>query len=65
MPWGGPTVYAETLARCADIGVRPQVLATAFDVDDPSDLGRLAALIASGGVDLPHTRAALARAGLS
>jgi len=65
MPWGGPTVYTETLARCAGIGVQPQVLATTFDVDGPSDLARLAALIDSGGVDLPHTRAALARARLS
>lgn len=63
--WGAATVYAETLARCATIGVQPHVLAATFDVDGPSDLARLAALIASGDADLPHTRAALARAGLS
>jgi rSAM/selenodomain-associated transferase 1 len=65
MPWGSDTVYAETLARCDALGVRPRLVAPAFDVDEPADLTRLAASIATGAIELPRTREVLARAGLS
>jgi hypothetical protein len=65
MPWGGATVCAETLARCDALGLPPRLLAPTFDVDEAADVARLARLIAAGTVDLPHTRSALAQAGLS
>jgi rSAM/selenodomain-associated transferase 1 len=41
MPWGGGTVYAETLARARARGRRVAVLPSWFDVDRPADLMRL------------------------
>lgn len=42
-------------------GLRLQLLAPSFDIDEPEDLRRLARMIESGEVDLPHTAAVLAR----
>jgi uncharacterized protein len=41
MPWGGTSVYAETLARARAHGRRLAVLPSWFDVDRPADLTRL------------------------
>src|SRR5688572_4893851 len=63
--WGGPGVYAATLARCVALDLEPLLLPVTFDVDEPADLRRLARLVARGDVVLPATEAALVRAGIS
>ena len=63
MAWSTATVAEETLARCRALGLRAQVLAGWYDIDDAAALGRLEAELAAGPPDLaPHTRAALAAA---
>jgi rSAM/selenodomain-associated transferase 1 len=59
VPWGGRTVLATTRARAAALGLRTSLLAPLFDVDEASELARLAALIAGGAVRLPRTGALL------
>jgi glycosyltransferase A (GT-A) superfamily protein (DUF2064 family) len=63
--WGGPRVLESTTARLAALGVAYSTTAPCFDVDEHADLMRLAALVRRGAVALPHTAAALGRAGLS
>jgi rSAM/selenodomain-associated transferase 1 len=63
--WGGPHVLASTTAQLAALGVAYHTTAPCFDVDEQADLVRLAALVRRGAVALPHTAAALVRAGLS
>jgi rSAM/selenodomain-associated transferase 1 len=63
--WGGPRVLASTTTRLAELNVAYRTMAPCFDVDEQADLLRLAALVRRGTVVLPHTAAALARAGLS
>lgn len=56
-----PRVYAETARLVAAQGLDLAVLEPCFDIDEPSDLEALAALIHSGAVELPHTGAVLGR----
>ncbi|WP_339522449.1 TIGR04282 family arsenosugar biosynthesis glycosyltransferase [Pseudomonas sp. EA_35y_Pfl2_R111] len=44
MPWGTERVFAITLQRLQQLGWRPALLTTLWDVDRPEDLSRLAAL---------------------
>lgn len=44
VPWGGATVYEETLRRLEALGWRWRALRTLWDVDRPEDLERLRAL---------------------
>ncbi|MGB7542815.1 MAG: TIGR04282 family arsenosugar biosynthesis glycosyltransferase, partial [Burkholderiales bacterium] len=41
IPWGGPTVLAETRWRIARLGLRSRELPALWDVDRPEDLERL------------------------
>jgi hypothetical protein len=65
MTWSTAQVAAETLRRCAGLGLRVAGLPTWYDVDDAPGLARLQAeLSASGGLPVTsarHTRAALDR----
>ena len=62
MPWSTGHVAAETLRRCAALGLRTRLLAPWFDVDDAASLARLRADLESAPRDVaPHTRAALDR----
>jgi rSAM/selenodomain-associated transferase 1 len=63
--WGGPRVLPCTEARLKDLGVAYRLTERGFDLDEPADLHRLAALLAAGTMRLPRTAAALARVGLS
>jgi uncharacterized protein len=54
------SVFAETCARAAALGLRMRVVAESFDVDEAEDLEQLQAVIAGGGVKLPHTAEVLA-----
>ena len=54
VPWGGETVYEETLRRLEALGWRWRALRTVWDVDRPQDLERLRALRFSSG---PRPRA--------
>ena len=38
--WGGPDVWQQTCSRIAALGLRCQVLATGYDVDQPQDYRR-------------------------
>ena len=44
IPWGGATVYTETLRRLARLGYRSRSLRMLWDVDRPEDLERLRSL---------------------
>jgi rSAM/selenodomain-associated transferase 1 len=57
---GTASVFAETLAQAARLGLRVARQPETFDIDLPSDLDALAALLARGAVVLPATAAALA-----
>jgi hypothetical protein len=69
--WSTPDVLAETLSRVAALGLRHVLLEPDFDVDEPDDLVRLSALLATdagAAAELPATAAAMERiaaAGLS
>src|SRR5579883_1458056 len=39
--WSTERVFAQTLARCAELGIAPYVLAPWYDVDDAAGLARL------------------------
>jgi rSAM/selenodomain-associated transferase 1 len=56
-------VFAQTRSLLDARGLRAQILVPSFDIDEPEDLRRLAKLIESGEVELPHTGAALAQRG--
>jgi hypothetical protein len=55
IPWGDSSVFAETMDRAADLGLRVHVTAGTFDVDEPDALEELRALLRRGEVELPHT----------
>jgi uncharacterized protein len=62
IPWSTPTVYAATLNRARDAGLRTVELDPWYDVDDAASLERLRReLLGEGeiGDEAPHTRAAL------
>lgn len=61
-----PRVFAETLARSAELGISPELLPATFDVDEAADLRQLARALACGhpAAASPHTRAALRRLGI-
>lgn len=60
-----PRVFAETVARAAALGITVARLPEIRDVDELSDVRRLAvALARPAGEEAPHTRAALAGLGL-
>lgn len=54
-----PEVFEQTCALIGARGLRLHVLSPSFDIDEPTDLRRLADLIRAGEVDLPHTAAVL------
>lgn len=58
--WGTSTVLAATEANLARAGLRVRRLPRTFDVDDPTGLEALRALLATGTVALPATAAVLA-----
>ncbi|HEX2253804.1 MAG TPA: TIGR04282 family arsenosugar biosynthesis glycosyltransferase [Thermoanaerobaculia bacterium] len=59
--WSTGTVFAETLARCRELGLEVALLPRGMDVDEPADLARLAGRLAAGdGPECPRTRALLA-----
>lgn len=60
---GTPKVFAQTRSLLDSCGLRVQILAPSFDIDEPEDLRRLAKLIESGEVELPDTGAVLAQRG--
>ncbi len=57
--WGTPVVLEQTLARAASLGLCPHLLPPSFDIDRPEDLDALRAILSRGGIELPHTAAAL------
>jgi len=59
IPWSTSAVLAATIARAEAGGLRTHLLPGSFDVDEPSDIARLAALLARGDVSLPRTAAVL------
>jgi rSAM/selenodomain-associated transferase 1 len=61
---GTANVLADTLARAATLGLSTRVLDETFDVDELEDLRDLAALIAAGTVELPHTATVLRAVGI-
>jgi uncharacterized protein len=60
VPMSTASVFAETRARAAALGLEVKIVAESFDVDEPEDLKRLEAVIARGAVSLPHVAAVLA-----
>jgi rSAM/selenodomain-associated transferase 1 len=62
--WSGPTVFAQTLERCRELGVEPHLLPPGDDVDTPSDLERLAATLAHDPASCPRTARLLAGWGM-
>lgn len=63
IPWSTDRVLEETEARCRELGLRVERLATGADVDTPEDLRRLASQLERGGEGAPRTRSLLARWG--
>ena len=60
--WSTPQAYAQTLAQAGRLNLRVHALEEWYDVDEPRDLERLQADIATGPAHIaPNTRAALAR----
>lgn len=58
--WSTPRVLGQTVERCRDLGIEPARLEPWADVDQPSDLRRLAATMAAGATGCPRTRDLLA-----
>ncbi len=54
--WSTDRVLSQTLERCRELGLEPELLETATDVDTPDDLRRLAARMADGDLGCPRTR---------
>jgi rSAM/selenodomain-associated transferase 1 len=60
--WSTSRVYAQTLARARQLGLRVHAVQPWFDVDDPADLDRLRRELKGSPADVaPHTRLALQR----
>jgi len=59
IPWSTSAVLAATVASAEAAGLRTHLLPRSFDVDEPGDIARLAALLAGGDMDLPRTAALL------
>jgi hypothetical protein len=57
--WSTPAVLPATLERCQELGITPELLPLAADVDTPDDLARLAGRMAEGDLGCPRTRALL------
>jgi rSAM/selenodomain-associated transferase 1 len=58
--WSTPRVYAQTVARAVQLGLRVQAVGEWYDVDEPQDLERLRHDLLSLPPDVaPNTRAAL------
>lgn len=57
--WSTPAVLPATLERCRELGLAPELLPPAADVDTPADLARLAGRMAEGDLGCPRTRALL------
>ncbi len=58
--WSTGRVFAATLERIAELGLRLELLPMASDVDTPDDLRRLAMAMRDGDLGCPRTRALLA-----
>jgi rSAM/selenodomain-associated transferase 1 len=58
--WSTERVLEQTLARCRELGVEPELLPMAADVDTPQDLRHLALRMADADLGCPRTRALLA-----
>lgn len=54
--WSTPQVLAATLERCRELGLTPEMLPEASDVDTPDDLRRLAERMAAHDLGCPRTR---------
>lgn len=66
MPWSTPAVFAETIARARQAGLRLACLPPWYDVDTADDLMLLTAhLVADPDIVAPATRQALRAAGLT
>lgn len=61
VPWSGPEAAQVMLARLTDLGLRPEILAPWFDVDEHADLLRLERLLTSARASAPATARLLAR----
>jgi rSAM/selenodomain-associated transferase 1 len=60
--WSTSHVYAQTLSRARDLGLRVEPVTSWYDVDEPPDLERLAREVAAGPPTLArHTRLVLER----
>jgi hypothetical protein len=59
IPWSTGGVLAATLERCRELGIVPELLPAAADVDTPDDLHRLARCMAGGDLGCPRTRGLL------
>lgn len=64
LSWSAPSTYAATAERLSLRGYTFAAVEPWFDVDEPGDLRRLAAALASGAAVAPRTAAALAALGL-
>jgi rSAM/selenodomain-associated transferase 1 len=58
--WSTGQVLAQTLERCRELGITPELLPVAADVDTPADLARLAERMAISDLGCPRTRDLLA-----
>ena len=58
--WSTRRVLEQTIERCRELGLEPSLLEPWADVDQPADLGRLAASLTDGGAGCPRTRDLLA-----
>jgi len=58
--WSTGRVLAQTLDRCRELGIVPDLLPVAADVDTPEDLERLARQMADSDLGCPRTRGLLA-----
>lgn len=61
--WSTDRVLPETLDRCRELGITPELLEEASDVDTPADLARLATRLAGEDLGCPRTRRLLAEWG--
>ena len=58
--WSTGRVLAQTLERAAELGITPELLPLAADVDTPEDLARLTRRMAGSDLGCPRTRRLLA-----
>jgi uncharacterized protein len=58
--WSTGRVLAQTLARCRELAITPELLPEAADVDTPEDLDRLARRMVETDLGCPRTRSLLA-----